>query len=362
MSIFLTGATGLLGRQLLPRLIEQGEHVVALIRAPNQEEATRRLRDVVHGAGNGTSDSVRACPGDVSLPGLGLSARDRDMVVSSCSEFIHAAADVRFDRSLRESWAVNVGGTEAIVELARARLQSGELKRVDYVSTAYVAGRRTDLVYEHDLDDRAGHRNSYEQSKFAAEKLLRSAMADLPITVFRPSIIVADAAPGRQDRVAIFWPIRTYTSGVWRICPGRRETPIDLIPVDTVASTLLAIREEPQSVGGTFHLTAGRQGASTLGHLVDIVQEIFPGRRPVRFVEPSLWMSWIHPLIKHLTVGRTRRAIRAGEFYVPYLVANPEFDNSGTLAVTLRRGLKIPPVEDYIRRILRDYRVALEAR
>src|SRR5205823_6206999 len=105
---------------------------------------------------------------------------------------IHSAASVSFSLPLDESRAINVEGTRSILDLAELAQRRGGLRRLSYVSTAYVAGDRRGVFGEDDLDLGQGFRNPYEQSKFEAEKLVRSRMDWVPTQVFRPSIVVGE--------------------------------------------------------------------------------------------------------------------------------------------------------------------------
>ena len=73
--IFLTGATGFLGMEVLARLLERGDNVVALVRAESDERAEDRLYGVLGTLYRDPSqyhDRVRAVAGDVTQAGLGI--------------------------------------------------------------------------------------------------------------------------------------------------------------------------------------------------------------------------------------------------------------------------------------------------
>jgi long-chain acyl-CoA synthetase len=355
MAVFLTGGTGFLGRLLLRRLLEDGEAVVLLVRGGEQAEAAARVSHALRGAGadpTSLEGSVHVCRGALDAPGLGLSAEDREYVLSACDRFLHCGASVRFDLTLEKARAVNLEGTRAVLGLARERHRRRGLTRFDHVGTAYVAGLRTGLVREEELDGSRGHRNTYERSKFEAEQLVREAMSDIPACVFRPSIVVGDSADGRTSAFhAMYWPLRIYASGLWRTCPGRPGAPIDLVPVDFVRDAVTALSRRPETVGHTFHLAAGAEGSMTLGAMAAAAATAFRKRKPVRFVDPGPWMRWVHPVLKHLALGSVRRTVRNGEFFVPYFVDNPLFDNSGARAALADSGMAIPRVADYLERV-----------
>jgi long-chain acyl-CoA synthetase len=355
VAVFVTGGTGFLGRHLVAGLRQRGEDVVLLVRgrddAEAREKAARALGSLAP-EGDGAQARFRVCRGSLDAPDLGLSPADRDMVLSSCDRILHCGASVRFDLSWAEAEAVNVGGTRSVLALARERQRRGGLARYDHVGTAFVAGRRTDLVGEEELDGRLGHRNTYERSKFEAEKLVREARGEIPACIFRPSIVVGDSTRGRTSSFQmIYWPLRMYVSGLWRTCPGHPDAPIDMVPVDFVRDALLHLRTRPESLGRCFHVAAGGQGAITLAQIAQEAGTVFPGCPPLRFVDPASWMRWVHPLLKYLSFGTPRRIVRRGEFYVPYFTANPRFDNAGLRALLSGSGLEVPSVASYLHRL-----------
>ena len=125
---------------------------------------------------------------------LGLSSAEY-RALSKELTWIHHLAGIYFmgvdDDTARR---VNVGGTRTVLELAR---DASRLERLVHWSTAMVSGNRGGTVYEEDLDAGQKFHNAYERTKYEAERLVRAAMRQLPITVVRPSIIV-----GRQPRPA----------------------------------------------------------------------------------------------------------------------------------------------------------------
>ncbi len=358
MAIFMTGATGFLGRYLLRSLLDAKREMVLLVRGRDLEEAREKVVLALRYFGEvdqGTLDSnVTVLLGTLDRSDLALSDSDRRRVVESCDEFLHCGASVRFDLPLDDARVINVGGTQAVLELARDCMRSGSLRRFDYVGTAYVAGNRTGVVSESDLDGSLGHKNTYEQTKFEAEQLVRKAREEMPITIYRPSIVTGDSEQGHTSSFKmIYWPARVYALGLWRICPGNPETPLDLVPVNFVSDALLAIRSRSESLGRCFHLTSGVEGDITLKAMSEILQNCFSVAKPLYFVNPGWWMRWVHPLLRVLTFGKLRKVIRGGELYVPYFIQNPRFDNSGTLELLEGSDVTVPRVSDYVENLFR---------
>jgi long-chain acyl-CoA synthetase len=357
MAVFMTGATGFLGRYLAHRLIRAGEHLILLIRAPDHQTARGRVLECLGALGDvdqaQLQRQVRVCLGRLEAPGLGLSPADREHVLEACDQFLHCGANVHFNLSLAEARAVNVGGTLSILELALQRRRRGNA-RLDHISTAYVAGNRTDLVREGELDGRLGHKNTYERAKFEAELALRERSGELAVTVFRPSMIAGDSETGWTSSFdTIYWPTKVYAHGLWRTCFGNPETPLDLVPVNFVSDAILALRQRQDAIGRCFHLAAGPERAITLGQLFELGPRLFPNRKPVRFVSPGWWLRYVLPVLRRFSVGRLRYIVRAGEFYLPYLAHNPQFDNSSAKALLEDSGIEVPSVWGYVDRLAR---------
>src|SRR3954454_17213013 len=151
--IFLTGATGFLGMELLARYLERSDRTVyALVRADTDERAQDRLDETVSrmlpnpAAHAGRAIAVR---GDVMRPGLGMAPRRRAELAETVGEIVHGAASVSFALPLPDSRAINVCGTENVLAFAQ---RVKDLDRLGYISTAYVAGDHRGVFREDELD------------------------------------------------------------------------------------------------------------------------------------------------------------------------------------------------------------------
>ncbi|HYB22620.1 MAG TPA: SDR family oxidoreductase, partial [Solirubrobacteraceae bacterium] len=198
-AVFMTGATGFVGMELLIRYLERTDRVVyALVRGKDDDEAQARMRHTLldlFGPGHPYGERVVAVRGDVTRAGLGV-AGGLDWLAERIGEVVHGAASVSFELPAQTARAINVDGTRRVLEFAERCHARGSLQRVAYVSTAYVAGGHAGCFSEDDLDVGQPLRNTYEQSKFEAECLIARSRGQLPITIFRPSIIVGERASG----------------------------------------------------------------------------------------------------------------------------------------------------------------------
>lgn len=345
--LLLTGATGMVGREILARAVADNRYstVSCLVRPTDGQSAQQRLDELLHRMG--IPAGVRALAGDVRQPGLGLTAGQ----LTSITHVIHSAASVSFDLPIAEARSINVTGTANLLAACR-RIPS--LERIDAVSTCYVAGRRSGLVFEADLQrPGAGFHNTYEQSKFEAEELLRAAMADLPIAVHRPSIVVGDSRTGATGAwKVLYWPLKVIARGWLPVVPYDPDCTLDIVPVDFVADAVLGLSGDAGTLGRTFHLAAGPDRDTTTGELFRHVFRLLKRRPPMR-VPPVLFRSTIRPALLMTPSPRLRRTLATGLVYRPYLELRLQFDTSGADRHLEPLGITCPPVTEYIDTVVR---------
>lgn len=253
--LFLTGFPGFLGSTLLPRLLADRPlaRAVCLVQprwAPLATQAVGRLAlTQPH-----TRGRIELVEGDIVEPGLGLAAGSWQALVSEVFHFA-AAYELSVPRDI--AMRVNVDGTRHLIETCASY---PALRRVHYVSTCFVSGRFPGVFRESDLDVGQAFNNFYEESKALAEREVRAAMqGGLPVTVYRPSVVVGDSTTGetqkydgpycvlqlllKQPRVAVL-PV-----------PGKPlETSFNVVPSDFVSRALAWLSTRPASVGLTYHL------------------------------------------------------------------------------------------------------------
>lgn len=338
-ALLLTGATGMVGREVLARAVgdTRFDRVVCLVRPPLD-----RLSSILEAQGLAPSPRVVAIAGDVTAPALGVTDGS---ALAGITHVIHCAATVSFDHPLEEARRINLGGTRAVLDLCR-RLP--KLERLDAVSTSYVAGKREDLVKEADLVHDRGFHNTYEQTKYECEQVLRAAMPDLPIAVHRPSIVVGDSRTGQTGAwKVLYWPLKVLARGWLPIVPYDRRARVDIVPVDFVADALMALTRDPSAIGGTFHLAAGPGRDTTMDALAERVSRRLQRRKLVR-VHPRWWRGIVRPALMLLPSEKLRRTLRTGLVYRPYLQLRLRFDTSEADAHLVPAGVRCPRVLDYI--------------
>ncbi len=353
--VLLTGATGFVGMELLARYLERTDRrVYALVRGADDRQVAARMERTLRslfGRDHPYGQRVVAVRGDITRPGVGLRGK-RDRLAEQVSEIVHGAASVSFELGLEPLRRINVEGTRRVLELAERCHARGGVRRLSYISTAYVAGEHSGRFNEDDLDVGQSFRNAYERSKFEAERLVAGSRTQLPITVLRPSIIVGERDSGWTASFnVLYWPLRAFARGSYAALPARRDAPVDVVPVDYVADATFALSQAREAEDATFHLTGGAH-VSSVGELVELATQFF-GRQAPRLIEPSLYRSVMHPLLVRAAPDeRARRALTRSEVFFPYFAMRVSYDDRRARVALRGSGIRTTPLRTYFVRLV----------
>ncbi len=266
--LLLTGATGLLGRYLIRDLLASGQQLALLVRDSRSDTAAERIESILQYWERETDCSLprpMLLRGDIRQSLLGLSESDVSWVSKHCDSLMHSAASLKFhEDGSGEPWISNLEGTRNMLSLCKAT----GLRKLHYVSTAYVCGLREGTIYESELNCGQTFRNTYEESKLLAETMVREADYIDNLTVYRPAVISGDSSTGYTNTYhGIYLYLRLMALLVPRQpldAKGRRITSLRLpmtgderrnvVPVDWVSKVMAALFNNQNAHGHTFHL------------------------------------------------------------------------------------------------------------
>jgi NADH dehydrogenase len=222
--IFVTGATGFVGRAVIPALRAHGYAVRCLVRRGSELD----LRGL---------EAIERVEGDVLSP----AALESDM--AGCDTVVHLVGIIREEPATLSTFErIHTQGTINVLEAAAAT----GVRRYLHMSA---------------LGVRRGAQARYHRSKWAAEEAVRA--SPIPWTIFRPSIIY-----GRSDQFVnmLAAMIRRYPmvpvigSGQQRLQP---------VPVEQVAEAFARAVELETTVKQTYEV--GGANAVTMVQLVDLI-------------------------------------------------------------------------------------------
>ena len=335
-TVLLTGANGFIATHIARNLLaDEGVTVLALVRANDAASAQAKLArewwdypELIAVLGK----RIQAIAGDVCKPNLGLSQAEYGSLAQKTTHIIHTAADWRL-LPLEELRKTNVGGTANVIAFAKEAHLSHRLERLSHISTCYVAGGATGVISEDQLSDQYGFFTDYERSKFEGEQLIQAAKTELPVSVFRPSMVVGDSKTGAIKTFNTFYfPLRLYLTGKMRFMPVSCSLRINMVPVDYVAKAVSAMTFKPGAEGKIFHVVAPYESLPQLGELMDYVQKWAKTELACKLPNPiylSMSASQMKSLIKLQRVFTgDRRVSDALISLSPYFSENRQFSRS----------------------------------
>ncbi|MEM9839748.1 MAG: SDR family oxidoreductase [Pseudomonadota bacterium] len=303
-SVLVTGAAGLLGGEICSLLTKAGWSVFALINRNPDVRSNDGSLVHVH----------RTIRGDITKARLGLGDDHWHTLTQTVDRVVHCAAITEFTDETPQHRAVNVVGTQNVLEFCNCASAG-----LVHVSTAYVSGDREGSVLESELDAGQGFTNGYESTKFEAEKLV--AASDVPSVIARPSIVLGHSENGRTQSFETIYPMLKVLAEGWvKTMPAKPCATFSFVPVDHVCDGVTAMAERfEEVVGRVFHLVSSQP--TPLRAFPDTLAKF-----------PSLYApTWIDPADFDLaTLPPTERRFfkRGAEIYAAYFTRSPHFDDT----------------------------------
>lgn len=343
--ILFTGFPGFIGTRVVRALVEADSDVrVAALVEPRFAERAREV------AGRIGTDRIEVLEGDISERGLGLDEETLARLRGEVTIAYHLAAIYDLAVPLETAQRVNVDGTGNVLELCAS---CEGLERLNYISTAYVAGDRNGVVYEHELAFGQHFKNHYESTKYQAEVWVRDAMGDVPTTIYRPAIVVGDSKTGETQKFdGPYYILRTISRTMrmgGRIPQfGRSNAPFNVVPVDFVVDALVAAAADPATVGETLHLVDPEP--ITALELTRLLSQEYAGKQPSYRLPPKMIERSLH-------LKSVRKAFSgAPPESIVYLNHSVRFDTRRANDLLARHGLRCPRFEEYVGPVVRFFR------
>lgn len=278
-TIFLTGFPGFIAERLVKRLAHPETQFFLLVQSNFLEKAGHSVEKISAETGV-PLENFALVTGDITLENLGMTADDLEIVRAETTDVFHLAAvyDLAVGKDL--AYRVNVEGTRSVNELVKTL---PNLRRYNYVSTCYVAGKRAGEILETELEHDAGFRNFYEETKYLAELETEQLKADFPVTIFRPSVVVGDSKTGETAKYDGIYYLILYLKkfpSVFRLLNvGNPAVKLNLVPVDFVVEGIAALSKDALALGKTIAL-ADPQPLNT-EELFDEIAKVFTGKESV---------------------------------------------------------------------------------
>ncbi|MBV9240969.1 MAG: SDR family oxidoreductase, partial [Acidobacteria bacterium] len=213
--------------------------------------------------------------------------------------------------------------------------------------TCYVAGRREGLIREDELVHNAGFKNFYEETKYLAEVEVEELKRTLPVTIFRPSVVVGDSRTGETAKYdGIYYLIkylRKAPSLLRLLNVGNDKVRLNLVPVDFVVDGIAALSTNPDAIGKTIALAD--PSPLTTSELFDVIAKEMTGRKS-EFRPPPRFIEWI--LNTRISPPLTGLPFSG----VPYFFLEQTYDTSVAKALLRKYNISCPRFSRYVHNLL----------
>ena len=268
MKAFVTGGTGFIGKHVVHKLRERGDHVAALVRSPEKAGDLREL-------------GCEIVEGDLS----NVEAIRRG--VQGCDSLFHVAATYKVGVRKSEHDAMrdaNVLGTERVLDAA---VDAG-VGRIVYVSTGNVYGNTNGQVVDESYvrPQPPKFLSYYDRTKYEAHQVALDRIAKgAPIVIVQPGGVYG---PGDSSELGnVIDQTRTGKLKL-RMFPS---SGFNFIYVEDVADGIMLAYDRGR-IGESYNL-AGEK--ATIGDLVDKTAEL-TRRKPPRITMPAWMMKLAVPI------------------------------------------------------------------
>ncbi|KAJ5740317.1 hypothetical protein N7493_000189 [Penicillium malachiteum] len=250
-SVFLTGATGFIGANLLSRLLSMPEINI---------QTTLKKYELWTESTSECLNKVVILDGDITQNRLGLLEQDYQWLIGWAPAIFHSAAKVNWCDTYSGHFAPNVLGTKNILQVAT----SGRQKTLHYISTIDVWAV-TGLILGTEVVPEEGplkiHLASlpfdtgYAQSQWVADEMVqRVREKGLPVIIYRPGFIVGDSKTGAGNPDDFFsrMIVGCIQLGYWPELPFQNHA---YVTVDYVCNCILHIAPDNRYIGHSFTIS-----------------------------------------------------------------------------------------------------------
>lgn len=342
-SIFMTGFPGFIAGRLVAELARSDAQFFLLVQPHLVEDAMADIEQI-SAATTTPLENFVIVEGDITQPNLGIGHEDLETIRFETTSIFHLAAvyDLAVDRDM--AFNVNLEGTKNVNAFARS---VKDLGRYNYISTCYVAGKRTGDIMEDDLEHDAGFRNYYEETKYLAEVEVEKLKSDLPVTIFRPSVVVGDSNTGETIKYdGIYYLINYLRKApvVLRVLNvGNDAVRLNLVPVDFVVKAIAALARDERARDKTIAI-ADPQPLTT-AELFDVIAMDLTGRRS-EFGPPAKLAEWfLNTSISPVITGLPHHG-------VPYFFISQTYNTSAADRLLQKHGISCQPFPTYVSNLL----------
>lgn len=346
---FVTGATGFIGRFLVPKLIERNGQIHLLVRESQGPQIEALLKQWQAAEGQ-----IQVIYGDLAEKNLGLNDEHIENLKGNIDHFFHLAAIYDINADEESQMKANVEGTRNTLALA----ETLKVGRFHYFSSIAVAGLYEGTFKETMLDEAGPFKNPYLKTKHLAERVVQNECT-LPWRIYRPGMVIGHSRTGEITKADgpyyLFPAIRKLRNSLpqWLPLIGIEGGYMNLVPVDYLVDSVDHIAHKDNFDNQCFHITD--PAPRRLGQLLSTFYSISGAPRMAFRIDSNVVSPVMSMVLKSLlqmpAVTKLSETILQ-DLKIPtaaldFINFPTTYDRSNTDAALEGSGIRLPNLEEY---------------
>jgi short-subunit dehydrogenase len=349
MAYFVTGATGFIGSNLLPKLFKRKGKIYVLVRSGSKKKLNALLEKL-----NAPKNRVVAITGDLTKNNLGVSKKNRDELKGKINHMFHLAAIYDMKASFEQQEASNVGGTRNALSFA----EDVQAMCFHHTSSIAAAGLYNGVFREDMFDEAEGLDNPYFKTKHESEGVVRRE-CKVPFQIYRPAMVLGHSETGEIDKIdgpyyffKLIQKMRKMMPA-WMPTLGLEGGRLNMVPVDYVVAAMDHIAHTKGQHGKCFHLTDPKP--RKIGAVLNIFSHAAHAPQMTMRIDARIFNFIPNTLKQGLMMLSPVRRIRSqimNELGIPpgvlsFINYPTRFDNRETTKLLRGTGIEVPDLKKY---------------
>ncbi|AIZ61450.1 MxaA domain-containing protein [Bacillus sp. WP8] len=279
-TVFLTGGTGFIGKQLVEELAKEDVNILLLVRSKSKAARIFQERGILK------ESMMHFVEGDLTKIDLGLSTEDKERVLKT-DVIIHAGGPMDIQATSNEAASVFLNGAKYIGELAKSIHQSKGLQQfihvVGYMSPFDDENSKIEIDVFKEGNNHLKIKNPYERTKFLADLYIRqqASAVGYPLSVINPPTVVGSSKTGSTEQIAgIGLLVTSMRRGLMPVIPGGKGYRLPLISNDEFAKFIVQVFRMEQPAIQTYTLVEDKEHDQNIAELLSVMSESMNMRAP----------------------------------------------------------------------------------
>ncbi|KKK11341.1 MULTISPECIES: alpha/beta fold hydrolase [Bacillus] len=300
-TVFLTGGTGFIGKQLVEELAKEDVNILLLVRS--KSKATRIFQE----RGILKESVMHFVEGDLTRVDLGLSPEDQERVLKT-DVIIHAGGPMDIQATSKEAASVFLNGAKYIGELAKSIHQLKGLQQfihvVGYMSPFDDQNSKIAIDVFEEGNNYLKIKNPYERTKFLADLYIRqqASAVGYPLSIINPPTVVGSSQTGSTEQIAgLGLLVKSMRRGLMPVIPGGKGYRLPLISNDEFAKCIVQVFKLEQSAIQTYTLVEDKEHDQNVAELLSMMSESMNMRAPSISVPMPLMKAIMNSGVSKLT-------------------------------------------------------------